>query len=406
MSGIQSSVSSANRYHIGIFGKMNAGKSSFINCLSGQATSIVSDIAGTTTDVVKKPMEIHGIGACVIYDTAGFDDTGALGEKRTQATQKALSASDLAVIVFCNEKTDAEDAWIENIRQRNIPLMGVLTHIDEHTSEYVQETIAKLEKKYRFPVLPVNCISHKGIEEVRNQMVLLAKGNVKKRTVLQGLVKAKDTVVLVMPQDPQAPEGRLIQPEVMTIRDALDKDCITVCVTPESLQESLNNMKVMPKLIVTDSQVFRQVYDMCPKETGLTSFSVLTAALKGDIHYLSESAKAIASLNEDSRVLIAECCSHAPMEEDIGRVKIPAMLRKKAGENLHVDVVAGTDFPDDAAQYDLIIQCGGCMFNRRYIMSRIDSAKKAGIPMTNYGIAIAYLSGILEHVILPEETYE
>lgn len=402
MSGIQESVSSANRYHIGIFGKMNAGKSSFINALTGQSASIVSDVAGTTTDVVKKPMEIHGIGACVLYDTAGFDDRSELGSLRLEACEKALDASDLAVIVLADDHISKDETWIGKIREKNIPICGVLTHSDCYSSEYVQETVAELENRFSFPVLPVDCISRKGIEAVRKQIVLLAKGNSGKRTVLQGLVEEKDTVVLVMPQDPQAPEGRLIQPEVMTIRDALDKDCITVCVTPDSLQKCLANMKVMPKLIVTDSQVFAQVYEMCPEETGLTSFSVLMAALKGDIRYLSESAEAIASLTEDSRVLIAECCTHAPMEEDIGRVKIPAMLRKRAGERLRVDVMAGTDFPQDASSYDLIIQCGGCMFNRRYIMSRIDSAEKAGVPMTNYGIAIAYLSGILEHVILPE----
>ena len=372
MTGIQSSTSSANRIHIGIFGRMNAGKSSLINAITNQPAAIVSDLPGTTTDVVKKPMEIHGIGACLFLDTAGFDDTGVLGEKRIQAAENALASCDLAIIVFHDEDTSSEGKWIVKLKERKIPVMGVVSHMDDVSHEVIQELIR-------------------------------LHGGKKQRRLLDGMVQSGDTVILVMPQDPQAPQGRLIQPEVMTIRECLDRNCITICVTPEQLPSALSSLKKEPDLIITDSQVFRSVDEVCPEKSKLTSFSVLMAGLKGDIRYLSQSAAAIESLQENSRVLIAECCTHAPMEEDIGRVKIPDMLRKKVGQALQIDVVAGTDFPSNASDYDLIIQCGGCMFNRRYIMSRIEAAKAAGVPMSNYGIVIAYLSGILEHVTLPKE---
>lgn len=278
-----------------------------------------------------------------------------------------------------------------------------MTHIDQFSSETVQETVAKLEKQFGIAVIPVDHTTRRGIKDVIQHLVMLVRGKPQQKKLLDGMVQTGDTVILVMPQDPQAPVGRLIQPEVMTIRECLDRNCITICVTPARLSSTLSSLKKQPDLIITDSQVFRQVYELCPKDTKLTSFSVLMAGLKGDIRYLCQSADAIESLTENSRVLIAECCTHAPMEEDIGRVKIPALLRKKVGQGLQIDVKAGTDFPSDASGYDLIIQCGGCMFNRRYIMSRIDQAKKAGVPMSNYGIVIAYLSGILDHITLPKE---
>lgn len=402
MTGIQSSTSSANRIHIGIFGRMNAGKSSLINAITNQPAAIVSDLPGTTTDVVKKPMEIHGIGACLFLDTAGFDDKGVLGEKRIQAAENALASCDLAIIVFHDEDTSSEGKWIVKLKERKIPVMGVVSHMDGVSHEVILEKAAALEKQYDISVVPCDCISRLGIQDVIQELIRLHGGK-KQRRLLDGMVQSGDTVILVMPQDPQAPQGRLIQPEVMTIRECLDRNCITICVTPEQLPSALSSLKKKPDLIITDSQVFRSVDEVCPEKSKLTSFSVLMAGLKGDIRYLSQSAAAIESLQENSRVLIAECCTHAPMEEDIGRVKIPDMLRKKVGQALQIDVVAGTDFPSNASDYDLIIQCGGCMFNRRYIMSRIEAAKAAGVPMSNYGIVIAYLSGILEHVTLPKE---
>lgn len=403
MSGIQNSVSSANRTHIGFFGRMNAGKSSLINAFVKQKTAIVSDQAGTTTDTVKKPMEIHGIGACVLLDTAGFDDTGKLGNERVKAAEKASASCDLAVVLFHDSNDDLEKKWVHAFQKRKVPVCGVLSRSDEFTSEEAQERIAKLEKQLKIPMIACSSETGQGIEDLRKTLIALARGEKTKRHVTAGMVHAGDLVMLVMPQDPQAPEGRLIQPEVMTIRDCLDQECITVCVTLDGMKPALDNMKKKPDLIITDSQAFKEVNAMKPEESRLTSFSILMAGLKGDIAYYAKSASAIDHLDEDSKVLIAECCTHAPMEEDIGRVKIPRLLRKRIGQNLKIDVKAGTDFPEDASDYDLIIQCGGCMFNRRYVMSRIEEAKKADVPMTNYGIAIAYLNGILDHVTLPQE---
>lgn len=402
MNSIANGASSANRTHIGFFGRMNAGKSSLINALTKQPIAIVSKTPGTTTDVVKKPMEIHGIGACTLLDTAGFDDESELGRQRVEATRKAAEETDLAVILFYDKDDTEEKNWIKYFKDCHIPCVGVFSKYDLCSHEEVQERITEIEKEFGIAVVPCSVEDADSIEELKQAMIHAVQGTKTKRTVLSGLVHAGDFVMLVMPQDPQAPEGRLIQPEVQTIRDSLDKECITICVTLDGMKPALAQLKKAPDLIVTDSQAFATVHEACPKESRLTSFSVLFAGLKGDINYYAESAKAIEKLTPDSKVLIAECCTHAPMEEDIGRVKIPRLLRRKIGEGLQIDVKAGVDFPEDASDYDLIIQCGGCMFNRRYVMSRIDKAKEKHVPMTNYGITIAYLNGILKEISLPE----
>lgn len=402
MANIQETVSSANRLHIGIFGKMNAGKSSLINALTSQTISIISDIPGTTTDVVSKAMEIHGIGPCVFLDTAGFDDESELGKDRIEATFKALDKCDVAILLFYDEDSSKEERFLKTIKQKQIPVIGVLSHSDEYSSETREERIATLENQLDIPMIAVSCKNGWGIPVLRDTLQKLVKGNLPKTTMTDGLIEDGDSVMLVMPQDKEAPVGRLIQPQVMMIRELLDKHCVVISVALEEVEKALNNMKEYPKFIIVDSQVFAQVYPLVPEGVKLTSFSILMAGLKGDIQYYARSAQAIESLTEDSKVLIAECCTHAPIEEDIGRVKIPNLLRKKVGKNLTVDVKAGIDFPIDASEYDLIIQCGGCMFNRRYIMNRINHARYANVPMTNYGIAIAYLNGILEHVVLPK----
>jgi [FeFe] hydrogenase H-cluster maturation GTPase HydF len=402
MNPISNGASSANRTHIGFFGRMNSGKSSLINALTKQSIAIVSDIPGTTTDVVKKPMEIHGIGACTLLDTAGFDDQSELGKKRIEASHKAAEETDLAVILFYDKDDQEERSWIKYFKDRKVPCVGVFSKYDLANHEEVEERITQLEKDFAIPVIPVSANDSASVEEFRKTLVSAMQGHQVRKTVLKGLVKAGDFVMLVMPQDPQAPEGRLIQPEVQTIRDSLDKECITICVTLDGMKPALEQLKKAPDLIVTDSQAFAAVHALCPAESRLTSFSVLFAGLKGDIQYYADSAKAIDTLKPDSKVLIAECCTHAPMEEDIGRIKIPRLLIKKVGDALTIDVKAGVDFPTDASEYDLIIQCGGCMFNRRYVMSRIDQAKEKHVPMTNYGIAIAYLNGILSDISLPE----
>lgn len=389
----------ANRTHIAFFGRMNAGKSSLINALADQPVSIVSEEAGTTTDVVKKTMEIHGIGPCVLLDTAGFDDTGTLGDLRTQAARKAAESADLAVILFTGEKDwDLEQRWIQRFRDRETPVIGVLSHGDERSASENEALLRQIRECCNLDPLLVSARTKEGMESLKERLIA-ARSTIKEAPYIMGnLIREGDTILMVMPQDPQAPQGRLILPEVQTIREALDRHCICICVQPKDLPKALDRLKNPPDLIITDSQVFEQVYAQKPEEVRLTSFSVLFAGYKGDIGYYTDSVKAIEHLTEHSRVLIAECCTHAPLDEDIGRVKIPAMLRKRAGQGLQVDVTAGADFPEDLTKYDLIIQCGGCMFNRKYVRSRIQKAKDAKVPMTNYGITIAWLKGILDRV--------
>ena len=392
---------SANRLHIGIFGKTNSGKSSFINAFSGQKVSIVADVAGTTTDPVYKAMEIYPLGPCVLIDTAGFDDKGELGALRVEKTELAAQKTDLAIILFCEEEMSKELKWYRYFKEKNTPVVPVLNKIDLYTQEEKEKLVHLIQRNTNEEVC---LISAKTGEGIRNLKELLARsipegyGN---RMITGDLVDTGDLVLLVMPQDIQAPKGRLILPQVQTLRELLDKKCLVMSVTTDQYLSALENLAVPPKLIITDSQVFSYVYENKPKESMLTSFSVLFAAYKGDLPYYIEGAKAIDTLNENSHVLIAECCTHAPLKEDIGRVKIPRMLKKRFGEKLDVSLVSGTDFPDDLTKYDLIIQCGACMFNRKYVMYRIDKARNQYVPMTNYGITIAHLTGILEHVALP-----
>lgn len=474
---------SANRLHIGIFGKVNSGKSSFLNAFTGQDVSIVSNVAGTTTDVVTKAMEIAPLGACVLIDTPGFDDTTILGEVRKERTRFVAEKCDIAVLVFAfsNNADDLnadisqqnflketyleenfleEKEWFAYFQKKKIPVVVVVNEMeqlvndagnyrisykidtnrieDEKTIENGEITLKsnaeneKTEKslknniennnskdtiyeksKHKFleliqnitretPIV-INAKTGENIERVKEALIPNLLEDFEVRSITGDFVKESDVVLLVMPQDIQAPKGRLILPQVQTIRDLLDKKCIVMSVTTDKMQHALEQLKQPPKLIITDSQVFKTVYELKPKESMLTSFSILFAAYKGDLPYYIEGAKVIDTLNEQSKVLIAECCTHAPLSEDIGRVKIPNMLKKRFGQGLSVDMVSGTDFPNDLREYDLIIQCGGCMFNRKYVLSRIDRAKEQGVSMTNYGVTIAHLTGILDksELVLP-----
>ena len=431
----------ASRTHIGFFGRMNAGKSSLINALADQGVSIVSEQPGTTTDVVKKTMEIHGIGPCVLLDTAGFDDESVLGSQRTEASIKASASTDIAVLVMADAKDlSMEKAWVQRFEEKKIPVIAVLTHADLRSDEENETAYRRIEEEIGKKPLIISSVNSSnpsrkssmdtvgnegragarstnpdgseerdgtqpGFVEDREDIAKLkaaliqGAGRVDEKPFIMGnLVQEGDVVLLVMPQDPQAPQGRLILPEVQTIRECLDRHCVSVCAQPEDMEQALKALGKDPDLIITDSQVFDVVYAKKPGKSKLTSFSVLFAGYKGDIGYYMDSVQKIRDLTEDSKVLIAECCTHAPLDEDIGRVKIPAMLRKRVGQGLTVDVTAGSDFPEDAGGYDLIIQCGGCMLNRRAVCSRIERARQAGIPMTNYGITIAYMKGILDKV--------
>lgn len=389
----------SNRLHIGIFGKRNSGKSSLINALTNQNIAIVSDIAGTTTDPVYKSMEIHGIGPVVFIDTAGFDDIGEIGQLRISQTKKAMEKTDVAIMLFTEEVEKAELQWVEELKRRKIPIIAVINKID--VIKNAEELRRSVGEKCGIPAILVSALTMEGVEKIRQELIRALPADFENESITSNLVKPDNIVLLVMPQDIQAPKGRLILPQVQVIRELLDKKCIVISVTTDKLDAALNSLKQPPKLIITDSQVFKTVYEKKPEESMLTSFSVLLAGYKGDLGYFVEGAYAIGKLTESSRVLIAEACTHAPLTEDIGREKIPNMLRKRFGEGLRVDITAGTDFPEDLSAYDLIIHCGGCMFNRKYVLTRIERAKAAGVPMTNYGVVIAYLSGILDKIDLP-----
>lgn len=392
---------SGNRLHIGIFGKTNSGKSSFINAFSGQKVSIVADVPGTTTDPVYKAMEIYPLGPCVLIDTAGFDDEGELGALRIEKTELAAQKTDLAIILFCEEEMEQELKWYRYFKEKQTPVIPVLSKADLCTQEQRADLAGLIRKNTGTNVCQISAATGEGIRALKEELARRIPEGYGTRMITGSLVSEKNLVLLVMPQDIQAPKGRLILPQVQTLRELLDKKCLVMSVTTDQYLAALQTLAAPPKLIITDSQVFPYVYEHKPTESMLTSFSVLFAAYKGDLPYYIEGAAQIDSLNEHSRVLIAECCTHAPLKEDIGRVKIPRMLKKRFGESLQVDLVSGTDFPEDLTSYDLIIQCGACMFNRKYVMYRIDRAREQKVPMTNYGVTIAHLTGILEHVALP-----
>ena len=386
----------ANRLHIGLFGKRNSGKSSLINALTNQEVALVSDIAGTTTDPVYKAMEIHGIGPCVFIDTAGLDDEGELGALRIQQTMRAMDRTDIALLVCTGDDIEKELEWSRVLKEKNIPVIWILNKADLLTD--VTSTIRSIEKKCGQVPLGVSACTKQGMEDIRRSLIAKLPDETMSRGIVGKLVEEGDTVMLVMPQDIQAPKGRLILPQVQTIRELLDRKCLVMSCTTGQIDRMLQALVHPPKLIITDSQVFKTVYEKKPSASRLTSFSVLFAQYKGDIDYFIEGANAIGRLTENSRVLIAEACTHAPLTEDIGRVKIPTMLRKKFGSGLLIEHVSGTDFPEDLSKYDLIIHCGACMFNRKYVLSRVEQARKQNIPMTNYGVTIAYLAGILDKI--------
>lgn len=397
----------ANRLHIALFGKRNSGKSSLINALTGQDIALVSDTPGTTTDPVSKAMEIHGIGPCLFIDTPGFDDEGELGEMRIERTWKAVEKTDIAILLCENDiskeveftessKLTEELHWLKQLKARNIPTILLINKAD------IRKDLESLSKKIKATLgstpLLVSAKEGTGMEQIKQAILEKLPEDYDRQSITGSLVADGDLVLLVMPQDIQAPKGRLILPQVQTMRELLDKKCIVMSCTTDKLPDTLQALSRPPQLIITDSQVFKTVYRQKPEESKLTSFSVLFAGYKGDIQYYVESAAAIESLTETSRVLIAEACTHAPLSEDIGRVKLPHLLRKRIGEKLQIDIVAGTDFPQDLTPYSLVIHCGACMFNRKYVLSRIERAKLQNVPMTNYGVAIAFLNGILNQI--------
>lgn len=374
-------VAKANRVHIGIFGDTNSGKSTLLNLLSGQSVSLVSEVRGTTTDPVYKAMEIQGVGASTLIDTAGFEDDSELGAQRMKRTSKVLDECDIYIYV---ERGEKNKRLLSALMARKKPLIKVFN------GSQLGDASANTELPEGYIAFDKDAV----LEAIREA----AKDVSGDRPLLEGLLSGGESVLLVMPQDIQAPKGRLILPQVQTMRALLDLGCsITSCKT-EDMKRTLELLKNPPALIITDSQVFAEVYALKPEESNITSFSILMARSKGDIDELVKGAAAIDALNKNSRVLISEACTHAPLEEDIGRVKIPALLRKKYG-NMSIDFSRGLDFPEEL-DYDLIIMCGSCMFNRAHVLSRIEKARAAGVPVTNYGVTISKLKGIIDKVEL------
>ena len=376
------------RLHIGIFGRTNVGKSSFVNKITNQDVSIVSDIAGTTTDVVEKSMELLPIGPVVFLDTAGLDDISGLGEKRIEKTFKILNRCDVGIIITDKFKLeDLENQLIQEFKNLNIPYLVVVNKQDNNYS---------IDSDY----LATSTISDNNIvEKFKNALLKILPDEFLNQPKIAGdLIPSGSTVILVIPIDKEAPKGRLILPQVQTIRDLLDADCITMCVKENELQNALDSLKEPPKLVITDSQAFKQVAEIVPENIPLTSFSILFARLKGDLAEFVNGVKSIENLNDDSKILFLESCTHHAIEDDIARVKIPKLLKQKTGKNLIFEYYTGHDFPD-IKEYDLIIHCGACMTNRKEILSRILRANEAGIPITNYGIVISYCLGILPRAI-------
>ncbi|MGI6295212.1 MAG: [FeFe] hydrogenase H-cluster maturation GTPase HydF [Armatimonadota bacterium] len=401
MAGL-SQTPSGERVHISIFGRRNAGKSSLINALTNQNLAIVSDVAGTTTDPVSKSMELLPIGPVVITDTAGIDDVGELGTMRIEKTLRVLDKTDIAILII--EHGTQPDKWeedlVEKIKKRGVPLLICETKIDTAKTDGAAQ-IKNWAAERSILHIPVSSTTRVGIEQLKTALGELAPETGAERGIIGDLIGAGDMIVLVVPLDKAAPKGRLILPQVMTIRDALDNNAMALTVRETELSDCLNSLKEDPKLVITDSQVFGKVDADTPKRIPLTSFSILLARYRGDLTALAAGAKAIDSLKIGSRVLISEGCTHHQQDDDIGRVQIPNWLRKSVGGELEFGFSSGRDFPRDFASYDLIVHCGGCMINKREMLYRQRVAADAGVPMTNYGVLLAKVNGILDRALEP-----
>ncbi len=398
MSSLQQTPS-GERLHISIFGRRNSGKSSLINALTGQDVAIVSEVAGTTTDPVAKAMEILPLGPVVITDTAGLDDTGALGQKRIEKSMRVLDRTDLAVLVMDSSQQPGEweDALVKRLADAKIPLIAVANKTDQASPD-VWDAWAQSQG---LPFVALSALHRTNVEALKGLLISHAPSGFGDTTILDGLVSRGDLVILVTPIDDAAPKGRLILPQVMTIRDVLDRRALSVVVRESELTDALGRLKEPPALVITDSQAFQKVAEDTPPGVRLTSFSILMARYRGDLDMFVQGAQAIDSLHAGSRVLIAEACTHHSQPDDIGKVQIPRSLRKFVGAELEFGFAKGRDFPDDVSSYDLIVHCGGCMLNRREMIWRQHEAAQFGVPMTNYGVALAKVHGILDRALEP-----
>lgn len=388
-----SNTPSAERTHIGFFGLRNAGKSSLVNAVTGQELSVVSDVLGTTTDPVKKAMELLPLGAVVIIDTPGFDDSGYLGEKRVQKTRKVLASTDIAVLVVDAEKGIGEEdkILIELFKERKIPFV-----VAYNKSDLASSSIKNSNE------IAVSAKTGKNINELKELIGSLYKDK-QEKFILADLVKAGDTAVLVTPIDASAPKGRLILPQQQTLRELLDLHCTAIVCQPEELKNTLASLSKKPKLVITDSQAFGKVSKDTPKDINLTSFSILFARYKGDLEALVRGAATLKSLKDGDKVLVSEGCTHHRQCGDIGTVKLPNWIRQYTGKNIDFAFTSGGDFPEDLSQFSLVVHCGGCMLNDREMGYRINTAKAEGVPIVNYGVLIAHIHGILKRSLSPFE---
>ena len=382
----------ALRLHIGVFGGTNAGKSTLINAISGQNIAITSPVAGTTTDPVFKPMEIIPLGPVVFIDTAGLDDKSELGEIRTQKSLQQLSSCDAVILVISAKNNDIkkEIEYYSIIKEKNIPAFVVVNTFSKNVDKDIYSDI-ELDKIFID-------LEKDDISPLKEKLVMLLSDKTEDPVLTGNLVKAGDLVILTAPQDIQAPKGRLILPEVQVLRDLLDNGCMVMTVTSQNIEKAFESIKVKPALVVSDSQIFWLVNDTIPKDIPLTSFSLLMAKIKADMDMLINGAKKIDTLNDNDKVAIVESCAHHPLEGDIARVKIPKLLNKYTGKNIQVEVFSGPVTLTELSDFKLAIHCGGCMVNRKAMLAKQKLFEDAGIPMTNFGVAIAYMNKMLDRV--------
>lgn len=382
---------SANRVHIGFFGRRNAGKSSLVNAVTGQELAVVSDVAGTTTDPVYKAMELLPLGPVMVIDTAGFDDEGELGELRIKKTKQVLNKTDVAVLVVSGEEglKQCDEELLQLFKKKEIPYIIAFNKAD----------LCEGQREAAEDRMYVSAVTGEGVNELKERIGKLADTEDFKLKIVGDLLKAGDIAVLVVPVDSAAPKGRLILPQQQTIRDILEADAVSVVVKENGLKETLGNLAKKPAMVITDSQAFEQVAKDTPADVPLTSFSILMARYKGFLDTAVRGAKAIDNLKDGDTVLISEGCTHHRQCDDIGTVKLPRWLKKYTGKELTIKTSSGTGFPDDLAEYSLIIHCGGCMLNEREVKYRMKCAVDAGVPFTNYGTAIAFMNGILKRSV-------
>lgn len=400
---VQEQSPRANRLHIGIFGRRNAGKSSLMNALTGQNTALVSDIPGSTTDPVYKAMELHPLGPVVFVDTAGLDDTeNSLGRLRIQKSREVFDQVDIALLLIPAGAKDItqELQWYHTLKKNDIVLLILISRCDELSVKESALQKAFLEQEFGREIFCVSSKTKDGIEYMRTSLCRQAQG-LEEPPIVAHLLPEEALVLLVMPQDKQAPKGRLILPQVQVLRELLDARCQAVCTTLETLQAVLGKLAQKPYLVITDSQIFHAVNQILPADQLLTSFSVLMAARKGEFAYYMHGAKKIDLLKEGDRILIVEACTHIALKNDIGREQIPGALRKKTGLPLQVDIHVGADLPENIQDYCLVIQCGSCMITRRQNINRLNKMKEMGLAVTNYGLALAKLNGMLDRISTP-----